>query len=298
MAFRFKRRESIRDGVQRIAREQVDKAVHALQDPQLPAGEKVHQLRKRCKKLRGLLRLVRPAFEDVYQQQNAWFRDTARPLSNVRDAKVIIDAYDGLLAHFADTLTPSRFASIRRELIRRLEQLQQEDIDLPQRLETARERMGQAADGICDWNGGIHRKALAAGLQGTYGRCRKALKQAERSPTPQTLHEWRKRVKYHWYHLRLMQNAWPEVIAAMCEVAKRISDQLGDDHDLAVLQATLREDAEAFGSRPLVEELSSSIDRRRRQLEKRAFRAGRRLFVEKPRRFTDRSMRYWDEWRG
>ena len=298
MAFRFKRRESIRDGVRRIADEQIGKAIEELDEPDLSDAEKVHQVRKRCKKLRGLIRLVRPGFEEVYQQENAWFRDTARDLSTLRDSKTIIDAFDGLMERFGDEVNRSEFETIRQELVTRREQLQQEQIDLLQRLETARERMQQARDHIDGWNGGINRKALAAGLTKTYERCRRDLKQARKSPTPEALHEWRKRVKYHWYHIRLLENAWPEMFVAVGEVAKRVSDQLGDDHDLAVLRSTLLGDAEAFGGPERIEQLADLIDRRRGQLQKRAFREGRRLFCEKPKRFSDRWMRYWDEWRG
>lgn len=298
MAFRFKRQESIRDGVRRIADEQIGKTVEELDDSDLSDAGKVHQLRKRCKKLRGLIRLVRPGFEDVYQRENAWFRDTARALSTLRDSKTIIDAFDGLMDHFGDKVGRSEFDPTRRELVARREHLQQEEIDLPQRLGTARERMEQARDRIGGWNGGINRKALAAGLTKTYERCRRDLKQARKSPTPEALHEWRKRVKYHWYHIRLLENAWPELFAAVGEAAKQVSDQLGDDHDLAVLRSTVLDDPEPFGGAEQIEQLAGLIDRRRGQLQKRAFRKGRRLFCEKPKRFSDRWLRYWDEWRG
>src|SRR5690606_4414503 len=261
MAFRFKRRESIRDGVRRIADEQIGKAIEELDEPDLSDAEKVHQVRKRCKKLRGLIRLVRPGFEEVYQQENAWFRDTARDLSTLRDSKTIIDAFDGLMERFGDEVNRSEFETIRQELVTRREQLQQEQIDLLQRLETARERMQQARDHIDGWNGGINRKALAAGLTKTYERCRRDLKQARKSPTPEALHEWRKRVKYHWHHTRLLENAWPEFFAAVGEVAKRASDRLGDDHDLAVLRSTFWADVE--------DPFTDLIDRRRRQLQQR-----------------------------
>src|SRR5690606_23317973 len=102
----------------------------------------------------------------------------------------------------------------------------------------------------------------------------------------------------HWYHIRLLENAWPELFVAVGEVAKRVSDQLGDDHDLAVLRSTVLDDPESFDGAEQIEQLTDLIDRRRRQLRKRAFHEGRRLFYEKPKRFTDRWMRYWDEWRG
>jgi CHAD domain-containing protein len=298
MGFRFKRKESIRDGVRRIADEQIGRALRDLDDPELSAAQKVHQLRKRCKKLRGLIRLVRPGFEEVYRHENAWFRDTARPLSRVRDSKSVIDAFDGLMKQLGDREDFAVFEPIRLELSARRDRMKDDAIDLPERLAAARERMRQAGDRVADWGGDLDRKALAAGLAKTYGRCRQALRQAERSSTPEALHEWRKRVKYHWYHTRLMERAWSPLLSAAGEVGKDIADLLGDDHDLAVLQTTLKNDLEAFGGPPLVESLSGLIDRRRRKLEQHAIRSGRRLFCEKPKRFTARWMHYWDDWRS
>ncbi|WP_153558836.1 CHAD domain-containing protein [Roseimaritima sediminicola] len=77
MSYQIKREESLEQAVRRIACEQIDKAVAELDDPRLSRPQAVHQLRKRCKKLRGLLRLVRPAMEKTYAKENACFRDTA-----------------------------------------------------------------------------------------------------------------------------------------------------------------------------------------------------------------------------
>jgi len=67
MGYKIKRKESIRNAVRRVADEQIGKGIAELDDDALPDPEKVHQLRKRCKKLRGLVRLVRPVAEDLYQ---------------------------------------------------------------------------------------------------------------------------------------------------------------------------------------------------------------------------------------
>lgn len=51
--------------------------------------------------------------------------------------------------------------------------------------------------------------AIEPGLVRTYRRARKALRTAYATPTPEHFHEWRKRVNYHWYHLRLLCELWP-----------------------------------------------------------------------------------------
>ena len=97
MSYAFPRDvERIDEAVRQIAAEQIDKAIAEIDDADLTAHETVHQVRKRCKKLRALARLVRPGFPS-YKKENAFFRDLARGLSGARDAQVMCDAYNRLV---------------------------------------------------------------------------------------------------------------------------------------------------------------------------------------------------------
>ncbi len=71
MGFRLQRGEAVNEGVRRIAGEQLEKAIAEIQNTELDRHEAVHQVRKRFKKIRGLIRLVRPAFEETYDRENA-----------------------------------------------------------------------------------------------------------------------------------------------------------------------------------------------------------------------------------
>jgi CHAD domain-containing protein len=77
---------SVEDALHRIVREE---AQHAL--GQVHGGgelaARVHEMRKVVKKLRGLVRLVRPVFPEA-QAENAILRDAGRSLSGLRDADV------------------------------------------------------------------------------------------------------------------------------------------------------------------------------------------------------------------
>ena len=76
MGYAFDRDETVPEAVRRITDEQVEGAASALervQEHDLEAT--VHDCRKRAKKLRGLLRLVRPALGRAYGPANQSFRD-------------------------------------------------------------------------------------------------------------------------------------------------------------------------------------------------------------------------------
>ena len=139
-------------------------------------------------------------------------------------------------------------------------------------------------------------KALEPGLLRSYVRGRKALATAHREPTVENLHEWRKRVKDLWYHLRLLTPLAPGIVGGQAEEAHRLSDLLGDDHDLAVLRAALETGAGALAVD--LDAVNGLIDHRREQLQAEALHVGARLYAESPSAFGRRLHRYWKTWRA
>ena len=90
MAFRFKLNEPVEKGFRRIGLEQIERA-----ERELSASESLevatHETRKSLKRIRALLRLVRPGLGDtVYRTENARFRDIGALLSSARDSDVLL----------------------------------------------------------------------------------------------------------------------------------------------------------------------------------------------------------------
>jgi CHAD domain-containing protein len=111
--------------------------------------------------------------------------------------------------------------------------------------------------------------------------------------TSAAFHQWRKRAKYHRYHLRLLQDAWPPVVRAHRRQANELTDLLGDDHDLAVLRQDLLAEPERFGGARLVAALCGLLDRRRAELQAAAHGVGQRCFAEDPEHLVARLQTYW-----
>ena len=130
----------------------------------------------------------------------------------------------------------------------------------------------------------------------TYGRGQNGLHDSLQEPTDETLHDWRKRVKYTWYHVRLLRNAAPSVLKPLVGRFHDLSDVLGDDHDLAVLTQQLTADPADFGGDDAVAQAMAVIAYRRGDLQKRAARLGARLYVEPPDAFASRLVGYWLAW--
>src|SRR5262245_25504859 len=117
MSYSLRARESAQHALKRIARNQIAKAIDEIQDREAGPNEATHATRKRCKKIRGLLRLTRPALGKAYRRENAWFRDTARVLAPVRDSYVLVETFDALLEAGKGELDPGEFGAVT-ELLR------------------------------------------------------------------------------------------------------------------------------------------------------------------------------------
>jgi CHAD domain-containing protein len=299
VAYRLGNSESPAHGIRRAAREELDNAIRQLtegvsSDP--VTG--VHEARKSVKKERALLRLVRRELgDDTYRAENTALRDAARRLSGLRDAQVGLLTLDRLAEPATGHVPPSTMERVRTALA--ADGAAHTPAGLPAaaaavavELTDVRVRTKQWHLGRDDW------KLVSGGLRRAYERGRAALAEVEADPTVEHLHDWRKRVKDLWYHARLLQPLWPEVMEAQAEQAHVLSELLGDDHDLAVLRERLVGDPALAGAVPAdLDPLIAVIDRRRAELVAEAQGLGRRLYAERPSAFERRMKALWRAWR-
>jgi len=296
MSYRLEARESVQEGVRRIAGEQVGKALALLDDASVDAHEKVHETRKRCKKVRGLLRLARPAFEDTYDRENDWYRDAARELSDLRDAQAFLECFDALMDRYEERVDRRRYAAIRATLVERRDALAKAQ-DVHARLARVRDMLKAGHHRIDDWQ--LDEEGFAAfapGAAKTYRRGREAMATAYDDPSGASFHEWRKRSKYHRFHCRLLRELWKPVLSSHRDEAKRLSDLLGDSHDIAALRSVLLDEEARFGCRENLGDLLELLEERRQELRAWARPLGRAVFAEKPKRWNDRLESYWQAW--
>ncbi len=295
MSYRLQLGESVADGVRRIATEQIARAIREIDDRNLDCFEAAQQVRKRCKKVRALARLVRPRFP-AYGVENEALRDAARELTEARDAGACVETYDALVDAFDEEVDRAELAKIERGLTLRKRRLR----GLDDALGRARSRLVETRRRAERWtleSEGFD--VLRGGFESTYARGCAALVEAYEDAdayeaTPERFHAWRKRAKDHWHHLRLLRDVWPGVVRARRDEAGALCGLLGDDHDLAVLAATLRQDPDAFGGERLVQLALALAEKRGAQLELRARGLGRRLYAEEPETLGSRMQSYWE----
>ncbi len=298
MAFRIKRTEPVEIAIRRIALEQIDRSLQELAGRRLKLADKIHQIRKRCKKLRGLLRLAAPLWGAGFETQDDLIRKLARRLSKLRDSTTLVASFDRLLRDSGRRAAPRELASIRKFLLNERQRIVVKKAGVKQRLQRVEKDLLLARRTIVGLECPAREfDAIASGLAGEYELARKGLLDTQLHLSTATLHEWRKHVKYHWHHCCLLRGVWPRALAARGEEAYRLSEWLGNDHDLSVLKEFVDEHAAELGSSQMLATFQSLLGHQRQQLQASSWSLGRRLFVDSQEVFQQRYRAYWEVWR-
>lgn len=268
-----------------IALDQLDEALSDLDTPDRDGRSVVHEARRRCKKLRGLLRLVRPVFPG-FARENAAIRDAAALLSHLRDAEVLHQTV-------ADLIEWRRSDA----LIRIEQKLAAEHGPAPgDRLTEFRTRLEAVRARVPGWSLEAYgTQAWLPGLRQTYRLARRRMGAARRSRAAPDIHEWRKASKNHGFHVDLLKRVAPDILGSDLKLIEQLSTDLGRHHDLAVLATAMSVSPDRFGSLDDITALREVLATRLDELEESAFSLGRQLMAERPRALSDRFATYWKD---
>ncbi|WP_407291838.1 CHAD domain-containing protein [Stutzerimonas zhaodongensis] len=281
--------------VRKVARQGIDNAIEALSVPPEERAEGVHQARKRFKELRALLRLVRKPLGDEFQRENHRLRDLGRALAESRDATAMLESWDALAKRFPELFAEADFKQARRRLQARAKQAESGTADLDTRIGKVIDELKDARSCVESWP--LQAKGfdlLAGGVKRTYADGCAELDKVRHDLSDEQLHQWRKRVKDHWYQTRLLTPSWPKLMKLRSDSLKDLADQLGDDHDLAVMTELIQAQPTLFGDDVLRERLGTAIAERRSELQSGALKLGDEIYQEAPKKLVARWQRYWD----
>ncbi len=281
---------SVEESVKSIASQIVENAVLDCSSDELSDNEKIHFVRKKCKRIRALIRIVRPKIGRIYKDENIFFRDLGRKLSETRDAQVYIDTLEKIY------LLPinSNISEYVRTIINQFEK-QRDSIESVKLLNEFIEEIKNSQLRITQWKiKGNGFKCLEGSLKKTYRRGRTAMKTVSSKPTIANYHEWRKRAKYHYHQLELIVPIWEKVLQQFAEEAHRLSEMLGYDHDLSLLKEKLLFNFQINSTEEAMTQLISSIDDEQSELRLKILSLGEKVYAEKPRHLVRRIKKYWN----
>ena len=221
------------EAVRRAACAELDAASAGLASP--PDRHKgVHDARKCLKRLRSLLLLIKPGLpEPLFVSLTDRVRNIARGLASARDAHALLDAIDKLETEVDDDGAP--IVALRDWLHQRRQSAERNlegtmSADAVGALLALRPAMANIAVYPDDL------RPVAKGLRDSYRDGRKAFARAFASGADEDFHDWRKTLQHHWRHMQLLTPCWPSELTARAELTRSLSQILGDDHDIALIQ--------------------------------------------------------------
>lgn len=290
MAYRFKTNEPLASGIHRILEEQGAIIASGLQlAAPVELDKAIHEARRSFKRLRAILRLLEHALDPpAFHALDRALRDLSRRLAGPRDAWVLIQTWRRLDIQPGSADAPGAEASLLE--IDKL--LQARYLEAQTRLLTQggshREVASRVADVLsqADTQIGDHlsSKLILRGLRAQYRRARRALRDARKNPLPAVRHEARKEIKYLWHLIQLLEPASPKPLKRSAAEFKRLSNLLGDEHDLVVLLHAL--ESASVLSEPALELVRSRVRKRFRKLAGRADVLGASLLAQRPSDFS------------
>jgi CHAD domain-containing protein len=263
----------------------VDHALKVLRARSV-TDERIHTARKHLKRARANLRLLRDAVgKAAYTRENTALRDAARPLSGVRDARVLIDTLDVLLE--TTTSAPRRALLLKaRVALAHARREARVELRVMNAVSHSATVLAASLERMREWRvNEVGASVVNEAYERLYRQGRRAFDVAHSDPTPENLHEWRKQVKYLEQCTRACAPRSKHHVKSLLKAAEALADLLGEDHDLVVLEERLETLDAADRSRPAI---TRTIAMRRRALRRKALKQGRAVFSTKPRAFAAR----------
>ena len=307
--------EDLAGGLRRISLDQFDAALTGLRTQASNRDVTIHEMRKANKRIRAILRMVRPAIgERVFKAENAALRDVARGVAGVRDAAVLVEAVAQMRGRYGHLLADWVFENLEHGLRRRHTRMVTRVLDDDEAMESVVRGLHRARSRYAAWpiemedapfavgrssRGVIRNKfgSIGPGIEATYREGQKEMRSAIELGGVEHFHEWRKQVKYLRHQMEIISPVWPEVVGGLAKSLSDLGDVLGDDHDQAELTSLIGSLPDLMPDPDERNLLVALTQQRRRELQGAAVVMGKRIYAESPERFSMRLGAYWSAWR-
>ncbi len=284
MAYRFRISETLGAGTRRIAREIIDVAVRLASDNDQPLVVRTHGARKGVKKLRGLIRLVTPISKspEALKDTDLLLKRAARIMARRRDDDVIYLILDKMAGEGTKGFRPRNVTRVFKELTSQGKGKTRNAADKKDFTEFLAIISDLRRD-VAAWDfqqSDLH--ALDWGYIATYREARTWMLQILEKPTDKRLHGWRRLVKYHSYHTRLLENIKAGFDNKRIEKTKRLEEILGHHHDLVMLKERIRGLPKKRRQEQVYRNIMARVKKRCRALEVKALSLAADLFTDVP----------------
>lgn len=298
MNFQIQQNESLQDGIKRILYEEIDFALKSLQAEE-NIHEGVHDARKSFKKIRAIARFVRDEIGgEQYTLENTWYRDAGRKLSALRDATAMIETLDKIRLQYPESISDKTYQSLEKTLLKNQEEVSY--LLLVQRniRQTVAFLLVEGKERVENLNLSKNSfRAIKKSICRVYTQGYDGLALSMDDPSDFNLHEWRKSVKHIWYHMLILRNIWPGMMDAYAEELHTLSEMLGTDHDLAILNDSLENGSLSINNEKAELQIVNIIARYRHETQMNIYTLASKIYRQRPNDFVSYLETYWNTWR-
>jgi CHAD domain-containing protein len=218
---------------------QAEKAVYFCTAKNISANQKVHELRRSFKRLRALLRFYNEIPESPAGNLHNDIRNFGKLLAPIRESAVNVDLFEKEIA--SNSLLPEKKIRSARELLANKNRVLLEKGFMDNNLHNTIRTFFEGFEQIL--TAGNHEHPSKVHLY--RGACQSYLtsyiyfSQMPSNPDAGEWHELRKKLKRLWYQLDFIRFLHPRYFKLKTDQLNKITDQLGDDHDLHVFAEDL-----------------------------------------------------------
>ncbi|MFH5831220.1 CHAD domain-containing protein [Halalkalibaculum sp. DA384] len=265
--------ESIDEGIKRIYTDRLQQIIPTIRPPHQNLHEAIHDARRGFKFMRALIRLIKFSLEpEAYEQQNHMFRDMGRFVSELRDLHVFILLMQ-YVARESHSVRPQDIEEGLNILQQQEKELLEEARD-QHRFEDMADRLEEVQNAFTEQQGLPGQQSLLfPGLKEIYKKGRENYFRADEEGTKEQFHEWRKQVKYFMNAFQVLAYFWPGKLDIKGKSLAQLSDYLGEEHDLALLDDLLvdQDFRRHLGN---IKAMRSYVDQKRSFLQRSALNLG------------------------
>lgn len=295
MSIQLEYQEDFSSGVKRLMIKECQTALESIEeaDQEEEKHDAVHEARKAFKKIRACLRLVRDEV-DYYSEENKWFRDRGREISDIRDATANIEALNKLKKQYDSELYKNSFSDLRKSLLNQRKEMADQVFRTENRLENIHDAVEKKVKEIPNWPLDIQSfEDIRPSIKRTYTRGVKGLRNSLENGEIKDYHEWRKRVKYLRYQIDILNRLWPQVFETFEDELHDITDLTGFLHDMHNLQHSSQKLDDPFSDEKERILFYALTDKQQKYLKNHALLKGRKFYTDSPSKFCDQFEVYW-----
>jgi CHAD domain-containing protein len=284
MTFALRSEEPIAKGLKRSLRSDIKRALRELDG--LNSEGLIHELRKRIKRMRALLRLVRHDIgTKAFRCIDTRFQKAGKQLAELRDAEVLRTTADKLKNDRVVRFTRKDFHKLHEQLATRHSSALVQLLGKKHNVQRIKQHLKESKKTIGEWKLESGWSLIRAGIMATYNTSQSCLKKAIADPSIENLHSWRKEVKCLWHQMQFIHALHARRISPLEKVLHELATALGDDHDLAILSQLITDNDDEADRSGFALTFAAGTMSKRGKLQEQAFKMGRYFFDQSSERF-------------